>query len=281
MIFIGVVFGALSMLRWADVIGRKPILVLGLVFEVVSWWCIVFVESRNARYALLFLFGIGASPRFALSYLMCLEMIPIRYKIHASTVIGVYNSLITAIGGIYCLVVSRNMKYLEIFGVSLSSFLLIVIFVVLPESPKFYYAKGRYDEARAVFSRIAWFNGAPHFKHRFDAEEVAKSELDQISKRVQERASLKKLCRSSLMVRNLFMVLVCWVGVFVNQNTLLFALKGLNGNIFYNHIMFGVGSAIATVFSGVIAQRIGVKNTLTISFLIAAAFAFMLYFIDT
>ena len=119
--------------------------------------------------------------------------------------------------------------------------------------PNYWWYRTIAEDARAVFSRIAWFNGAPTFNSRFDAEEVSKQELDRASKRVQERASLKKLCRSSLMVRNLFLVLVCWVGVFVNQNTLLFALKGLNGNIFYNHIMFGVGSAIATVFSGIIA----------------------------
>ena len=49
---------------------------------------------------------------------------------------------------------------------------MLVIIFIIPESPKYYYSKGRFDEARKILNQIAQYNKVK-FKFdrvRFDTE---------------------------------------------------------------------------------------------------------------
>lgn len=57
---------------------------------------------------------------------------------------------------------------------------LTLTIVAIPESPKFYYARNRFDDARRSLRIIAWVNGAKAKQDilsiRFDTESILKEE---------------------------------------------------------------------------------------------------------
>ena len=58
----------------------------------------------------------------------------------------------------YLLVISKHWEGWYLFG-ALMQVLIIIGYVWLPESPEFYFAKGRFEESKLVLLRIAAVNG--------------------------------------------------------------------------------------------------------------------------
>jgi hypothetical protein len=69
----------------------------------------------------------------------------------------------------YFWVISKDWVWLETFAASMT-LAVILCSLILPESPKFYLSKNRWDDARRSFSTIARFNGAGPFTATFEDE---------------------------------------------------------------------------------------------------------------
>jgi len=59
--------------------------------------------------------------------------------------------------------VSRHWLWIQLFGLSGSLVAFLGVLFVLPESPKFFYIKKRYEESRRVLQYVARFNKAQLF----------------------------------------------------------------------------------------------------------------------
>jgi hypothetical protein len=53
---------------------------------------------------------------------------------------------------------TRNTLYITITNISISTIATLLLLRVLPESPKFLYANGKYDECRVVLTKICRWN---------------------------------------------------------------------------------------------------------------------------
>ena len=71
---------------------------------------------------------------------------------------------------VYFRFISREWLYLQLvyLGLNVASVLAIII---VPESPKYHYSKGRYDDARKGLAFIARFNGVDKSNYCFDTEQ--------------------------------------------------------------------------------------------------------------
>jgi hypothetical protein len=54
--------------------------------------------------------------------------------------------------------------------------------LIIPESPKYLYSNKKFKEAKKSIARIAWINGSPMIKYKFDTEIV---EEDSSRKRIE------------------------------------------------------------------------------------------------
>lgn len=70
----------------------------------------------------------------------------------------------------YFWVISKDWVWLETFAASMT-LVVILCSLLLPESPKFYLSKSRWDDARRSFATIAKYNGAADFKAKFEDEQ--------------------------------------------------------------------------------------------------------------
>jgi len=74
--------------------------------------------------------------------------------------------------GFYFQQLSRNIVYLQIGNLAFISAVTLYIIVAFPETPRYLYSKGKFNESRASLDYIARFNNQPFDKHNimFDTE---------------------------------------------------------------------------------------------------------------
>ena len=68
-----------------------------------------------------------------------------------------FEGLVPMLAALWFMLVSKDWKTIFVFATIFLYFTFIVL-CTMPESPKFLLSQGRYEEARAVMTRIARFN---------------------------------------------------------------------------------------------------------------------------
>lgn len=71
---IGIVIGCSSLTRLGDIVGRKPIYILGLSMHLFFMTGILISTNRMVSYGLLFIFGMSITARYYVGYTYNLEM---------------------------------------------------------------------------------------------------------------------------------------------------------------------------------------------------------------
>ena len=72
----GYAFGALTVLRLGDIIGRRPILLLSSASNTIIYFLLCFAGDTYLIYALLFIDGAMRMTKGSLAYILMLELIP-------------------------------------------------------------------------------------------------------------------------------------------------------------------------------------------------------------
>ena len=86
------------------------------------------------------------------------EFLPKDYQATATTYLNIGDSMNLVIQCFYFDLISNNWIYLHGFGILWVSSLIYGL-LRIPESPKFLYTNGRFDETREVLAQIAIHNG--------------------------------------------------------------------------------------------------------------------------
>jgi len=71
---LGVVVGCSTLARLGDIVGRKPIYMLGLGMHIAITCGILWSTSQLITFTLLFLFGMSLTARYYVGYTYLLEM---------------------------------------------------------------------------------------------------------------------------------------------------------------------------------------------------------------
>lgn len=108
----------------------------------------------------------SASPRYALTFVYCLELTTKKHEAFYSTLALTFGSSGLVILGVFFYFV-KDMKIIIYILIGIQSVLIVVVALFVPESPKYLYEKGELVKFRKAMQTIARFNG----KH-IDIEEI-------------------------------------------------------------------------------------------------------------
>ena len=97
------------------------------------------------------------------------EVTPGKYRVWAGTAAQFMDSFTEVIISLYYMYISRNWIYLQYYCTFIT-ILCVICLSIVPDSPKYLYSKGRFNDARKAFDFIQRFNirFAPNLKnHNF------------------------------------------------------------------------------------------------------------------
>jgi MFS family permease len=115
--------------------------------------------SRNwiVTAILIFVFGTGGVGRSSISYLLMQEYLPSNRQTLVGTILQLNNGFVAVYTVLYYWFISKDWIPINVFGAVLTLVSAVGVFF-LPESPKFYLSKRRYEEARAAINVMAKTN---------------------------------------------------------------------------------------------------------------------------
>lgn len=105
----------------------------------------------------MFIFGTGGVGRSSISYLYMQEFLPSNRQTLVGTILQLNNGFVAVYTVIYYWFISKNWIYINAFGGVLTIVSAVGVFF-LPESPKFYISRKKFDEARKSINVVAHFN---------------------------------------------------------------------------------------------------------------------------
>lgn len=154
----GIVIGCSTLTRLGDVVGRKPIFLLGLVMHLGFMVGIIISTNKIISYVLLFTFGMSLTARYYVGYTYNLEMQPKSHYVLVSTTMFITESFVYIFICLFFMLISDQWKLLQIpnFICSIAG---IIFLLFMPESPRFLVAQRRFADAREVFKWIGIKNG--------------------------------------------------------------------------------------------------------------------------
>lgn len=153
--FIGTFLGSFVLPRLADVVGRKPIFLLGLVLYIVTVVGMIFAKDVYVLYGLLVLGGISETGRYYVAYVYAVEIIPKRSQnIAGLTIFMMFAGCKVLICSYFFFSESKDWKHMAYVALTLAIYSLVATYLFLPESPKFLEGKKKFEEAFKILKRI-------------------------------------------------------------------------------------------------------------------------------
>ena len=151
--FAGVV-GSIILTPFADWIGRRKILIIGLIIQALSMTALLLTKSPYLAYTLVFLIGLAVPPRQTVGFIYCMEFLPIKSTALATAITLGIDNLGMLWASLYFLYISRDWQWFFMAGTVVSWFTLAWV-CLLPESPQYLINKHKFDEARKVLTTMA------------------------------------------------------------------------------------------------------------------------------
>jgi len=252
---IGFLFGAMGHGMIADRYGRRKTLLAGLwIVNVLTLLTAIFATSFTSFCTLRFLTGLGLGVLLPLGTTFINELAPPRVS-NAFSLWGV--TFGWSLGGVFAgligvfLTPTYGWQILYFVG-AMSIPLTLLVHAVLPESPKFLAASGRFDELRKLMVRLRPERGAVYANATFRTS-------DQATKNTIGALLAPRYRRVSITI---------WVTAFLT----LFAIFGLVGWI--PTVMIQRGESFASGFSyGALMQATSFIGGLTLAMLADRGFA--------
>jgi len=97
----GIVVGCMTLTRLGDVVGRKPIYMLGVTMHIGAMIGILTTHSATIAFVLIFTFGMSVTARYYVGYSYNVEMQPKSHYILVSTSMFLIESFVYVIICLY------------------------------------------------------------------------------------------------------------------------------------------------------------------------------------
>lgn len=143
----------------ADQYGRKKPYLTSLIVQTISYVFIICASNVNMVIIYYFIVGLCAGGRVAIGTMYMAEFIPEKQQDLVVSQVNVGDAIIMML---QCLYYNHKNEWLplHIFQAHLHVLIIILIYMYIPESPKWLYANRRYDEARETLKVVAKYNKA-------------------------------------------------------------------------------------------------------------------------
>lgn len=187
--FAGFAAGAAFLPNLSDKYGRKWYYIGSLVLQFVSVLvcCVLPGDYRACVYVIIFMFflhGVAHSITTVAGFSMMCDVCN-------ENIIGLVGSLFNCMDGstyifltVYFRYISKNWLYPQIVGLVLTVIPAVAVSLLIPESPKWLFRKGKFKEAHKVLDSMAKFNGKElvtgHSLLKLNFESLRETEAKQI-----------------------------------------------------------------------------------------------------
>lgn len=160
--------------RLSDLYGRKWFILGCQLVQLPCYFWMFFMSTLTEAYIIFVLLGVGFVGSISINSLYLQEFMQARHRAFAFTIGQTFEGLTTFFVVIYFLYIT---KYWQGWYVMTLVFQILIIagMLWLPESPEFYYAKGRFNEAKEVILHIGKINGKNLEMNQICFEMVGKS----------------------------------------------------------------------------------------------------------
>eukprot|EP00058_Branchiostoma_floridae_P006628 XP_002592116.1 hypothetical protein BRAFLDRAFT_59470 [Branchiostoma floridae] len=154
---VGVLIGSITFGDLSDRFGRKVLMFVGIVLNLVSGISTMFAPNFTAFVILRLFVGVSSMGIYLVNFVLACEIVgPSR-----RTLVGTVDYVFFVLGymleaGLAYLI--RTWTHLQL-AISLLSVLWLPLWCVVTESPRWLLAKGRTEEARAIVEKMAKTNG--------------------------------------------------------------------------------------------------------------------------
>jgi hypothetical protein len=190
-------------------------------------------------------------------------------------------SVVYVIICLYFDAVSKDWIYVQIPNIALTVLGICALFT-MPETPRFFLAQGKVEEAKQVFAKIAKFNGisedevqsmelmVPNEIGSKKTQSYANTEEEVLANSSNSKCSLiKELVQDQILKRNLIGCCIIWSMVSYSFYVITFTMKYFPGDLVQNSLTFAFSDVIAFAMSGWVIKKVSVVRGYQVAFLVA------------
>ena len=163
----------------SDSYGRRPVFIVTMILSTIAQGVILFTSDIHKLFLFMIILGTTFSGKNIVGLNFAIECTPSK---HRNFVISIYWSIELSsiiLWSFYYQKLDKNWFPLQMIYFILGIISMLLAIFMLPESPKYYYSKQRFDDARKVLSYISSINGKPKQKlYLFDNEVESEEQIE-------------------------------------------------------------------------------------------------------
>ncbi|GFO41936.1 solute carrier family 22 member 15-like [Plakobranchus ocellatus] len=270
---VGVGIGAFITGQLADIFGRKKILFAEYTLLIIFWFSTAFAESWQVYAALRVIVGALVGGCLVVNFVLPLEFVTPRWRTFCGCIGFWAVGLMTLALWAYFI---RDWRKLNI-AMSCSSIVLLALWWLIDESPRWLLIKGHFKEAERIIIKAAHFNKRPVPNCDGLCQFVKK---EQFLREDRKKYSYYHLFSS---FRLAIGTSICMFGWFVSSAVYYghnFNSKNLAGNRYLNVFLSGIVEIPALLLVVLINNRLGRRYTSALFMLISGLASFSILIVD-
>ena len=267
-IFVGMMFGTLTIVPAFDKFGRSKILKICVTISLIVYLNQLFCVGPNHLIFINF-FGGMLFPIYGVGYALFTEFFP---KSKNGLLIGILNGIYPLGGIVFCLffLVSNSWRLLYLITSIIHIYYVYITFKYFLESPRWLHSVGRKEECIETLTKLAIYNGRQEQWLEFQKNNqdiINKIGTPFLDKTEENKDSNKKELQKTYNIfqilkfksqRIIFIKLVIMsTCVSYNYYGIVLNLGRMKGNFYLNSIFAFLGEAISEFFSGKLADKFG------------------------
>ena len=234
---LGLLFGSMFFGIISDKYGRMTALMIAILFVVVSALLGAVIPTLGAFGFFRFITGMGGMGCFMVTFVIAVEYVGFKYTMLIGIVIEVPFALGEILLGIEALYI-RDWYTLQLVAY-LPWAVLLGLWFLIPESPRWLMSVGRYEEAITIVNKAAKVNGATIPEELLDVTKACekKEDFTQIEPAGDHQPSIKDLFVPKLMAFRTLNMFYQWFAVTMCYYGLTFASTSLGGDPHTNYLL--------------------------------------------
>ena len=169
--FAGYCLACAIFLPLSDCVGRRPVIIVGLIIHLISNVLIFTVGSWPFLFVYNAAIGLRSPMAGQTAFLLLIEFTGIKWR-------SLFTALFNSIDGSLYLWISLGYKYIGdwrtwfYMNEAIVAVALLFLIFFYPESPRFYTVHRKYDRARVQYNRVARVNHKPDISDKLEGEVV-------------------------------------------------------------------------------------------------------------